>query len=544
MGVLSKTRVSLVFDADAWVDDMVSPAPSSSLSSSSSSSPSKIASAATPTTPMTSTPAGASSTSRSPHLYPVFEFPESRQRPPALGGGLEVRRAYEEWKAASGGPDAFGVGRVRGRVVLDVEAGSVGRATVRVESVVVRLVRRDPMEVGVREVLYEETLWAAKDRGEEEFAGSTSFPFSLPILPSLSPTFTEVPKATTAAALGTGHARGALYSVIAIVNRPLVREIDTAAIVFLRHAAPRNAIDRTPFAVHRGTIAGGAIAYTIAIPRVVAASATSTFLVVVRLFATSQSVGGAWTATGKTSEWFGASPAWLRHLKGKAEARKDMEVYTRDLTAAKDGPVRECVADGGGRRGRGAGAVVIVIRAGDGTGPEQASGEEEGLGGGEDIADGEADEDVETLFGGLGRGTGGGDADGDAVWAASVLGVGGETAAATAIWSGEATLQLGTAGLRGDWCDGEFYLAHCAEIALAPAAAAGAAPAAGGRRRWLAPPRGKGEQGETVRVPFRVVYAAEGDHAAGWVLPAEWDEWPWRRIEAMEGYKPLWMGRK
>ncbi|KAI9327630.1 hypothetical protein DFJ73DRAFT_782817 [Zopfochytrium polystomum] len=146
MGVLSKALVSLVFDADAWVDDVASATPSSPTSSSSSSS-----STATPTTPTAaaaSNPTGATSSSRAPHLYPVFEFPESRQRPPALGGGLEVQRAYQEWRAAGGtGPDASGVGRVSGRVVLDVEAG------------------------WAREVLYEETLWAAKDRGEEELAG-------------------------------------------------------------------------------------------------------------------------------------------------------------------------------------------------------------------------------------------------------------------------------------------------------------------------------------------------------------------------------------
>ncbi|KAI9348970.1 hypothetical protein DFJ73DRAFT_796318 [Zopfochytrium polystomum] len=436
------------------------------------------------------------------------------------------------------------------------------------------------MAMGAREVLYEETLWAAKDRGEEEFAGSTSFPFSLPILPSLSPTFTEVPKATTTAGLGTGHARGALYSVIAIVNRPLVHEIETAAVVFLRHAAPRQAIDRTPFAVHRGTIAGGMVAYKITAPRVVAASATATFPVVVRLFTAAARGSSPWTATGKTSEWFGATPAWARYLAGKAEARKDLAWLTTDLSPSKRGPVRECVIDGGGRRGgRGAEAVVIVMRDG-GVRTDEANGEvhrydqsrQQSSDGLEDIpvesddepplyssvAFGDAkerggggfgdeeDNDAGTLFEGPavlargggghgdGRSTSGGDADGDAAWAASVLGVGGGTTAATAVLSGEATLHLGTAGLRGDWCDGEFYLAHYADITLAPAAAEAAA---GGRRRWLVP---KSEHGETVHVPFRVVYAADGDHAAGWVLPDEWDEWPWRRIEAMEGYKPLW----
>ncbi|KAI9324883.1 hypothetical protein DFJ73DRAFT_802213 [Zopfochytrium polystomum] len=493
MGVLSRARVSLAFDADAWVDPAAAPSSSSSTTTTATPSP--------PTTAPSASASSSSSSSSSPHLQPVFEFPESRQRPPAWGDSSAARRAYDSWRAAATATTsavAGGVGRIRGRVVVDVEAGAVGRATVRASNVVLRLVRREPMQNGPPEVLCEETLWAAAGRGEEELAAG-------------SPSFAEVPSATTGAALGTGRARGASYGVVAIVNRPVVREIETSAVVVLRHAAPRAAIERTPLVVHRGTIAGGTVAYTITAPRVVASSLTTTFPV------TSAPPPAAWTATGKTTEWFGASPAWARHAATAAAARPEMAVFVADVGGAKGGAVRDGEGAGTGEPGDGEGSGEEYV------GGEPAEEEEEGE---EDALF----EDAATLAGG--DSADGGDSDGDAAWAASVLGDGGSGAALS---SGVATLQLGTAGLRGDWCDGDFYLAHCVEISLAPAIPSGR------RRRWLLA-RGKGGQGETVRVPVRVVYAAEGDHHVGWVLPDEWDEWPWRRVKAVEGFKPLWMG--
>ncbi|KAI9355030.1 hypothetical protein DFJ73DRAFT_825838 [Zopfochytrium polystomum] len=96
-------------------------------------------------------------------VLPVFEFAESRRRAPAFNAG---KQAYDEafpGGAASPSSSAPGLSHVRGKVLLRVDAGNVGKPTVNASSLTVWLIRREPTSVGVGEPLMKQELWRADD---------------------------------------------------------------------------------------------------------------------------------------------------------------------------------------------------------------------------------------------------------------------------------------------------------------------------------------------------------------------------------------------
>ncbi|KAI9354347.1 hypothetical protein DFJ73DRAFT_827486 [Zopfochytrium polystomum] len=185
-------------------------------------------------------------------VLPVFEFVEARRSAISFNAG---RQAYEA--AFSGDYSGAEHSYVRGKVVMQIEAGKMGKPTVKAVKLSVRLLRLEPSSIGVGELLFEKELWKANSpTGFEELDGTMEYSFSIPIHPNLAASFAELPVLSSASE-GASNLKGASYNLMAVLTRPSMPDIETTYPVLLRNAVPPHYIREERVSVHKGSLGPG-----------------------------------------------------------------------------------------------------------------------------------------------------------------------------------------------------------------------------------------------------------------------------------------------